>query len=62
MAEQIIGVIGGSGLYELEGLTELRSVALETPFGSPSDEFITGVLDGKLKQIHVLRIDLGDKP
>ncbi len=46
MAEQIIGVIGGSGLYELEGLTEVRSVAVETPFGSPSDEFITGVLDG----------------
>ena len=46
MAEQIIGVIGGSGLYEMEGLTDLRSVAVETPFGAPSDEFITGVLEG----------------
>lgn len=46
MTEQIIGVIGGSGLYEMEGLTDLRSVAVETPFGAPSDEFITGVLDG----------------
>src|SRR5512136_1984002 len=46
MTETVIGVIGGSGLYELEGLTGIKSVAMETPFGSPSDEFITGVLDG----------------
>jgi len=46
MTEPVIGVIGGSGLYELEGLTGIKSVAMETPFGSPSDEFITGVLDG----------------
>ncbi|GLI40011.1 S-methyl-5'-thioadenosine phosphorylase [Geobacter hydrogenophilus] len=46
MSEQVIGVIGGSGLYEMEGLSDVRSVAVETPFGAPSDEFITGVLDG----------------
>jgi 5'-methylthioadenosine phosphorylase len=46
MTEHVLGVIGGSGLYELEGLTEIKNVALDTPFGSPSDEFITGVLDG----------------
>ncbi len=46
MGEQVIGVIGGSGLYEMEGLSDVRSVAVETPFGAPSDEFITGVLDG----------------
>jgi 5'-methylthioadenosine phosphorylase len=44
--EQIIGVIGGSGLYEMEGLTDIGTVSLETPFGNPSDEYITGVLDG----------------
>ena len=44
--EQIIGVIGGSGLYEMEGLTDVGTVSLETPFGNPSDEYITGVLDG----------------
>ena len=44
--EQIIGVIGGSGLYEMEGLAEIETVSLETPFGNPSDEYITGVLDG----------------
>ncbi len=46
MPEKIIGVIGGSGLYELEGLEDVSRVKLETPFGEPSDEFITGVLDG----------------
>lgn len=46
MAEKVIGVIGGSGLYEMEGLTEVASVRVETPFGEPSDEFVTGVLNG----------------
>ena len=41
-----IGVIGGSGLYEIEGLTDIEEVSLETPFGVPSDAFITGTLDG----------------
>lgn len=44
--DQVIGVIGGSGLYEMEGLSEVESVLLETPFGAPSDTYITGVLDG----------------
>jgi 5'-methylthioadenosine phosphorylase len=43
---QTIGVIGGSGLYELEGLQNVREVELATPFGAPSDAYITGVLDG----------------
>ncbi len=44
--ERIIGVIGGSGLYEIEGLTEVEAVTVETPFGDPSDYYITGMLDG----------------
>lgn len=44
--EQVIGVIGGSGLYEIEGLKDVREVALATPFGAPSDAFVTGELDG----------------
>ena len=44
--EQVVGVIGGSGLYEMEGLTDVEQVVLKTPFGDPSDAFITGVLDG----------------
>ena len=46
MAEKVIGVIGGSGLYEMEGLAEVTTVRVETPFGEPSDEFVTGVLNG----------------
>ena len=44
--EFVVGVIGGSGLYEIDGLTEIEEVTLSTPFGAPSDAYITGVLDG----------------
>ncbi len=46
MNEPVIGVIGGSGLYEIEGLTDVKEVKLETPFGDPSDAYITGTLNG----------------
>ena len=39
-----LGIIGGSGLYELEGLTQLEEVRVETPFGSPSDALVRGRL------------------
>ena len=39
-----IGVIGGSGLYEMPGFTDKREVALDTPFGRPSDNYIVGKL------------------
>ena len=42
----IIGVIGGSGLYEMEGLEQIETVRLVTPFGDPSDEYVTGVMNG----------------
>ena len=41
-----IGVFGGSGLYQMDGLTEVDEVTLDTPFGAPSDAFITGKLSG----------------
>ena len=41
-----IGVIGGSGLYDIETLTNVERVNLETPFGAPSDEYILGTLGG----------------
>ena len=38
MSERIsIGIIGGTGLYEMEGFSEVREVAVDTPFGPPSD-------------------------
>jgi len=46
MSEVKIGVIGGSGLYEMEGLKEVESVEVDTPFGSPSDAYILGSLEG----------------
>lgn len=39
-------VIGGSGLYAMEGLTEIEAVRVETPFGSPSDDIVIGSLSG----------------
>ncbi|QQL44911.1 S-methyl-5'-thioadenosine phosphorylase [Sulfuriroseicoccus oceanibius] len=42
-----IGVIGGSGLYEMEGLENVREVQVETPFGAPSDALIQGELGGR---------------
>ena len=46
MTEHIVGVIGGSGLYEMEGLADIREVTVDTPFGAPSDTFVTGNLEG----------------
>jgi 5'-methylthioadenosine phosphorylase len=46
MAEKMVGVIGGSGLYEMEGLEEVQKISLKTPFGDPSDDFILGRLEG----------------
>ncbi len=42
-----VGIIGGSGLYSMPGLTGLREVAIETPFGAPSDPYMVGELDGR---------------
>ena len=42
--ELVLGVVGGSGLYEIDGLTAAREVALETPFGPPSDVYTVGLL------------------
>ena len=47
MSEAAIGVIGGSGLYELEGLTDVRWRRVRTPFGDPSDEYCTGTYEGR---------------
>ena len=48
MAERecMIGVIGGSGLYEIDGLERAEWVEVESPWGKPSDAILTGVLDG----------------
>jgi len=42
-----IGIIGGSGLYEMGGVTDAHEVAVETPFGPPSDVLVLGTLEGR---------------
>ncbi|MDX2483791.1 MAG: S-methyl-5'-thioadenosine phosphorylase [Pseudodonghicola sp.] len=46
MAQTKIGIIGGSGIYEIAGLEDARWVAVDSPWGAPSDEILTGRLDG----------------
>jgi 5'-methylthioadenosine phosphorylase len=47
LAQAEIGIIGGSGLYSMPGLTDIREVLQETPFGAPSDPYVLGTLEGK---------------
>ncbi len=47
MAQARIGVIGGSGLYQMEGMTDIEEVTVSTPFGEPSDVITTGSLGGE---------------
>jgi len=42
-----IGIIGGSGLYKIEGLEIIKQIKVKTPFGAPSDKFTIGKLEGK---------------
>ncbi len=42
-----IGIIGGSGLYSMPGLTEAEEQLVDTPFGAPSDAFVVGLLEGR---------------
>ncbi len=60
MTQPVIGVIGGSGLYEIEGLSDVQEVSLETPFGDPSDSFITGNL-GDAKMVFLPRHGRGHR-
>ena len=47
MPEAEIGIIGGSGLYSMPGLSEVRELRLETTFGEPSDAYVLGKLEGR---------------
>jgi 5'-methylthioadenosine phosphorylase len=46
MPHATVGVIGGSGLYRMEGMTDVEEVAVETPFGDPSDVITVGKVEG----------------
>ena len=60
MKQPVIGVIGGSGLYEIEGLTNVQEVTLDTPFGAPSDSYVTGTL-GDAKMVFLPRHGRGHR-
>jgi 5'-methylthioadenosine phosphorylase len=47
LSQAEIGIIGGSGLYSMPGLTDIREVTQDTPFGAPSDAYILGTLEGR---------------
>jgi len=55
-----VGVIGGSGLYQMEGLTDVGEQTLATPFGAPSDSFVTGRL-GDVRMVFLPRHGRGHR-
>jgi len=42
-----IGIIGGSGLYQIEGLKKISEIKIDTPYGAPSDTYVLGALEGR---------------
>jgi len=47
LSQAEIGIIGGSGLYSMPGLTDMRELKQQTPFGEPSDAYVLGTLEGR---------------
>ena len=60
MTQRIVGVIGGSGLYELEGLEDVQEIDMDTPFGKPSDSIISGML-GDVRMLFIPRHGRGHR-
>jgi 5'-methylthioadenosine phosphorylase len=60
VAANILGIIGGSGLYDLPGLTGVRRESLETPFGKPSDDYVLGSL-GEQELVFLPRHGVGHR-
>lgn len=57
---EAVGVIGGSGLYDIQGLEDVREIELSTPFGAPSDAYITGRL-GDVRMVFLPRHGRGHR-
>lgn len=60
MSETVLGVIGGSGLYDLEGLQGVEEVSVSTPFGAPSDAYVQGYL-GDVRVVFLARHGRGHR-
>ena len=57
MGDWVIGIIGGSGLYQVDGLEDARWVSVDTPWGKPSDDVLTGAYRG-----HQIRVPAAPWP
>ena len=55
-----IGIIGGSGLYQIEGIKDVKIILVNTPFGKPSGKFVTGTLEGR-DVVFLPRHDVGHR-
>ncbi len=55
-----IGIIGGSGFYNIDGIKDVKPVKVTTPFGDPSSEYVTGVLEG-VEVVFLARHDKGHR-
>lgn len=55
-----IGIIGGSGFYHIDGINDIKQTRVKTPFGEPSSEFVTGILEGK-EVVFLARHDKGHR-
>jgi 5'-methylthioadenosine phosphorylase len=62
MSKYKVGIIGGSGLYHIEGFTKQKWVKVKTPFGNPSDDFLTGELAGRAVACRVTGARTGRAP
>ena len=60
MSKKVLGVIGGSGFYQMPGLENVKQVELTTPFGAPSDPYITGRI-GELEVVFLARHGKGHR-
>jgi len=60
VGDWVLGVIGGSGLYDIDGLQDRRWISIDTPWGAPSDELLTGTL-GELKLVFLPRHGRGHR-
>ena len=60
MSEPVIGVIGGSGIYGIDGLEQIKEMRVDTPFGEPSDALLTGRLAGR-KMVFLARHGRGHR-
>jgi len=55
-----IGIIGGSGFYNIDGIKDVKAIKVKTPFGDPSSEYVTGVLEG-VRVVFLTRHDKGHR-